>query len=114
MTTDTTTTGARDDRPRVLALWFSAAALTVLILAQASGLLDAPARAEMVASTGGVTMMTTRSSNLEPLIVVDDRTETLFVYKTEQGVCELWARESLPKLFDNARARVMGRSQGRP
>ena len=96
-------------RPGALALWATAAGLTALILAQAGGLLDGRAHADMASSVGGITMMTTRSGNLEPLFVVDDRTEQLYVYKVEQDKLELWDKRSLPELFTSARARRLGR-----
>jgi len=102
------TSAMRSERPRLVALWATAAVLTLLVLAQAGGLLDGRARAEMTGAVGGITMMTTRSGNLEPLFVVDDRTETLYVYKVEQDKLELWDKQSLPDLFANARARYLG------
>ncbi len=107
-TTARTSNAARPERPRVIALWTTAAAMTALILAQAGGLFDSNARADMASATGGISMMTTRSGNLEPLFVVDDRTETLYVYKVEQDKCVLWDKRSLPELFTHARARYLG------
>lgn len=86
------------------ALCLSAAALAGLIVAQGAGLFDSRAVGEMAISSAGVTMMTTRSGNTEPLFVVDDRTETLFVYKHERGRLELWSKHSLPELFARARS----------
>ncbi|MEZ6243918.1 MAG: hypothetical protein R3B57_12850 [Phycisphaerales bacterium] len=104
---DTTTT--RSERPQLVALWATAAGLALLILAQAGGLFDASARADMTAAIGGISMMTTRSGNQEPLFVVDDRTETLYVYKTGQDKCELWDKQNLPELFTSARTRYLGK-----
>jgi len=90
------------------ALCVSALVIGALIVAQGSGLFDASASADMTSSSAGVSMMTTRSSNSEPLFVVDDRTETLFVYKYDQRRFELWAKHSLPELFTAARNRTLG------
>lgn len=98
----------RSDRYAGAALCVSAAAIGALIIAQGSGVFDRSASAEMAISSAGLTMMTTRSSNTEPLFVVDDRTETLFVYKHGQGGFELWAKHDLPDLFTKARARSFG------
>ncbi len=108
MSTTTRTPASSGERSRIAALWATAAGLTTLILAQASGLLDAQAAADMTGEAGGITMMTTRSGNLEPLFVVDDRTETLYVYKVQQDNLELWDKQSLPEMFTNARARRLG------
>ncbi len=105
MNTDTNTP---DGRGAGAALCLSAVVIGALIIAQGSGLFDTRASAEMTTSSAGVSMMTTRSSNTEPLIVVDDRTETLFVYKYDQGRFELWAKHDLPELFNAARARSKG------
>jgi hypothetical protein len=90
------------------ALCLSAAVLAGLIVAQGAGLFDSRASADMAISSAGVTMMTTRSGNTEPLFVVDDRTETLFVYKHERGRLELWSKHSLPELFARARSGASG------
>ena len=103
-----TPTQARAERYTGAALCVSAAAIGALIIAQGAGVFDRSANAEMAISSAGLTMMTTRSSNTEPLFVVDDRTETLFVYKHGQGGFELWAKHDLPELFTQARARSTG------
>lgn len=102
------TTTPKSERYTNAALCVSAAAIGALIIAQGSGAFDRSAHAEMAIASAGVTMMTTRSSNTEPLFVVDDRTETLFVYKHGQGGFELWAKHDLPELFTQARARTLG------
>ncbi|MFI4897658.1 MAG: hypothetical protein ACIARR_07515 [Phycisphaerales bacterium JB059] len=97
-----------DTRISGAALCLSALVLGALIIAQGAGLFDSRASADMAISSAGVTMMTTRSGNTEPLFVVDDRTETLFVYKHERGRLELWSKHSLPDLFARARSGAAG------
>ncbi len=102
------TSASENSRGVGTALCLSAATIGALIIAQGAGFFDTRASADMTSSSAGVSMMTTRSGNTEPLFVVDDRTETLFVYKHDQTRFELWAKHSLPELFTEARARSVG------
>ncbi len=83
-----------------------------LIAIQSISLPVQNANAGMVSKTGGYTAMTVvggRTKSAEILLVIDDRNEDLFVYSAEQGrAVELRARESLPELFNTARAQSFG------
>ncbi len=101
-------TTSQTSRAAGAALCLSATAIGALIIAQGAGLFDTRASADMTIANAGISMMTTRSGNTEPLFIVDDRTETLFVYKHDQTRFELWAKHSLPELFTEARSRSVG------
>ncbi len=83
-----------------------------LIAIQSISLPVQNADAAMVSKTGGYTAMTViggRTKSAEILLIIDDRNEDLFVYSAEQGrAVELRARESLPELFNAARAQSFG------
>lgn len=68
------------------------------------------AHAGMVSSAGGHTVMTADGNNEDLLLVLDERSEELFVYRTDvnKGV-QLFQRMSLPEIFSDARARAVGR-----
>ena len=67
------------------------------------------AMADMVASTGDYTAMTTRTASQELLYVVDDRAEQLLIYEVNNArEIILLRREDLPSLFAAARARSGG------
>jgi len=86
-------------------LWVSAGVLAALTIVQGAGLLDRPAYADMVADTSGYTIMTTDGGTDEILVVIDDRQETLMVYRHQNRErLQLLDRESLPDLFTRARA----------
>ncbi|MFG0307089.1 MAG: hypothetical protein ACF8Q5_12835 [Phycisphaerales bacterium JB040] len=87
------------------ALWASAAILGGAVLLASSGAFEGQARAEMTASAGGYTTMTTDGGADEVLVVTDDRTESLMVFQVVSGKrLELLAKHSLPELFRDARA----------
>jgi hypothetical protein len=71
---------------------------------------DSEARAGMVSSAGGHTVMTADGNNEDLLLVLDGRNEELFVYRTDanRGV-QLFQRMSLPEVFNDARGRSLGR-----
>lgn len=116
MSTDpaTTTTHTPEPTParRLSPLALVAAFLTLLTLVQAFRLHDAEpqARAELVSRAGSVTALTANAGNEEILVVLDDRSEILLVYRTDtrNGVQQL-ARLPLQALFTDARARALGR-----
>ncbi|GJQ30546.1 MAG: hypothetical protein HBSAPP03_24300 [Phycisphaerae bacterium] len=93
-------------------LWASAIALGLLALVQGVRVADWPgeARAEMVARSGVVTVMTADGGNDDVLLVLDERAETVSIYKTDtrNGVQHVQTL-SLPTLFTEARARALGR-----
>jgi hypothetical protein len=91
-------------------LWASAFVLAGLIVMQA-GRFGGEARAEVVASTGGLTALTfTATSSEDMLAVIDSRSEELFIYRVEnQSNLELYRRYNLPRMFTDARAQGAGR-----
>lgn len=103
------------------ALWASAFVLAGLILVQmrlAGAVHAAPplfgdsslARAGMLAQAGGYTVLTSDVGNEDILVVLDSRNEELFIYHLEnQSSVQLLERQSLPGLFNEARARAQGR-----
>ncbi len=68
------------------------------------------ANAGMVSSAGSHTIMTADGNNEDLLLVLDERNEELFVYRTDasKGV-QLFQRMSLPEIFNDARGRSGGR-----
>ncbi len=104
------------------ALLAAAFVLAGMVLVQAGGrggdpgvdlsVLD-PARhaqAGLVSEVGGFTIMTAAAGNEEVLVVLDNRREELFVYKSDStGALELFQREGLARLFNDAKARTRGR-----
>mgnify|MGYP005836119763 CR=1 FL=1 len=110
-----TTTHTPEPAPRarrLSPLALVAAFLALLTLVQALRLHDAEpqARAELVSRAGSVTALTANAGNEEILVVLDDRSEILLVYRTDtrNGVQQL-ARLPLQALFTDARARALGR-----
>jgi hypothetical protein len=68
------------------------------------------AHAEMVSTAGPLTVMTAEGGNEEILLMLDGRAEHLSVYRVEnQSSLELYKRYDLPKVFNEARTRAMGR-----
>jgi len=87
-----------------IALWASAFVLGALLIVQAGRSADSAARAEMVASAGGYTLMTTRTQSGEILYVIDNLTEQFFIYNVEQQRdLVLVHKEDLKSLFTNAK-----------
>jgi hypothetical protein len=91
-------------------LWASGAALAALILVQASGLPGNAARAEMVSQAGEFTMLTTDSGTEEVLVVLDNRSEQLLIYRVKsQKTLELMQNVSVARLFESARQAAEGK-----
>lgn len=91
--------------PRSGWLWVSAGVLAALTIVQGSGLLDRPAYADMASDTSGYTIMTTDGGTDEIVVLIDDRQETLMVYRHQNRErLQLLDREPLPELFTRARA----------
>lgn len=85
-------------------LWVSAGVLAALTVVQGAGLLDRPAYAEMSSQKSSYAMMTTDGGSDEILVVLDDRNETLMVYRVENRQrVDLLDREALPEVFARAR-----------
>lgn len=94
-----------------LTLCLSALAIGLLILTAGRGGLstaDAAPLAE-VAQSGDYTALTCDGGNEDILVVLDGRTEQLFVYKVvNQTSVQLYQREDVARLFGDARARARG------
>lgn len=102
--TDLVTDAATAREGRGHWLWVSAGVLAALVVVQGAGLLDRPALAEMTASGGGYTIMTTDGGSNEVGLVIDERNETLLVYSVKnRREVRLENRQSLPELFTRAR-----------
>jgi len=96
-------------------LWFCAAILGCLVLLRAVSVNgqpfgDSAAHAGMVSRTGSMTVMTADAGNEDVLVMLDERGEYLYVYRTDTrtGV-QLMQRLPLGQLFTDARARNLGR-----
>lgn len=96
-------------------LWATAIGLAALVALQlghgpGGATLEQRALAEMVASVGDYTLMTTDGGNEELLFVLDNRNEQLLVYKVDQQrTMALLAREELDGVFASARSKLGGR-----
>ncbi|MEI7656911.1 MAG: hypothetical protein WCK33_02470 [Phycisphaerae bacterium] len=68
------------------------------------------ARAGMVSQAGQHTILTADANNEDLVLVLDERSEELLVYRTDinKGV-QLFQRLRLPEVFIDARARASGR-----
>lgn len=97
---------------RVSPLWLSAFALGVLALVQGVRLTGSSgvANAEMVSRAGSLSMLTADGGREDVLVILDERSETLMVYRTDtkEGV-QLLQRLPLQQLFTEARARTLGK-----
>jgi len=94
------------------ALTASAVVLAAMIIVQAGRLLGGdPARADLVATSGAVTMLTVEASNSnDVLLVLDGRSEELMAYKVEnQTNLELYKKYNVPRLMSEARSRHLGK-----
>lgn len=94
------------------ALTASALVLAALIIVQAGRLLGGDAaRADLVATSGAVTMLTVEASNSnDVLLVLDGRSEELMAYKVEnQANLELYKKYNVPRLMSEARSRHAGK-----
>ncbi len=90
-------------------LWASALVILALILVQSSRMAGNRAQAEMVSSSGGYTVMTADGGTDEVLLILDERSEELFVYRVEnQRSVDMKERISLSRLFTDARAAAQG------
>ncbi|MEM9166445.1 MAG: hypothetical protein AAGB48_05415 [Planctomycetota bacterium] len=114
MSSDTTHTPARHDL-----LWVTAFALAALIALQLGHRLhgnaelplpESPVLADMVASVGDYSAMTTAASEDEELLyVLDNRNEQLLVYQIgQQRSLVLLAREDLASVFARAQGLAGG------
>ena len=100
---------ASPSRTGSTALWASAVVLCGLILTQASNLGTGQAQAGLVSQVSELTAMTVRSGSEEVLMVLDNRTEELYVYQVQnQKSVQLMEKYSVPQMFINARLRAQG------
>lgn len=91
----------------------TAALLAAAILLRAGGLgtmpWDTDARADMIGASGDYVAMTTNGGVEELLFLVDGRSETLMVYRVQNGqFVQQSARQDLRELFTTARAAYLG------
>jgi hypothetical protein len=109
--TPTVTPNVAPTRPRpaaASALLASAFVLVALIVLQAGRLGEA--RADMVSSAGGLSVLTADTGSEESLFVLDSRKEELSVYRVvNQNSLELYRRYELPRVFGDARSKALGR-----
>jgi hypothetical protein len=95
-----------------MALSISALVLTLVVLTVAGrGLLPVAhaSAASEVAQSGDYTALTCDGGNEDILVVLDGRSEQLFVYKVlNQTSVQLYQREDVSRLFSDARARARG------
>jgi len=92
--------------------WLQASALVLLglVMAKAAPLFGGEARADMVARSGSYIVMTTDGGNEEVLVIIDERSETVSVYKVvNQQNVQLFQRADLRDIFTAARAKRHGR-----
>lgn len=91
-----------------LSLGALALALLIITIAGRPMLPEAAARG-LVAQSGDYTAMTVDGGNEEILVVLDGRSERLFVYKVlNQTSVQLYQREDVSRIFGDARARSRG------
>lgn len=91
-------------------LWASAVVVAALIIVQGGRLVGgAPARADLVSGLGAVTVMTVEGQSEDTILVADNRSEELMVYKVvNQNSLELFRTYNLSRLFSEARSRATG------
>lgn len=91
-----------------LALTVSAVSLAMLIMTVA-GRGVPEAKAAEVSQSGDYTAMTCDGGNEDVLVVLDGRSEQLFVYKVVNQVSvQLFQREDVGRLFADGRGRARG------
>jgi hypothetical protein len=92
------------------ALWASAFVLFALILIQAQPLIaqqgafrGTAQAAGMVSQVGPLTVMTADAGSDDVLLVLEGRSEDLYVYRSDRNGVQLQQRLSIPKLFTDAK-----------
>jgi hypothetical protein len=100
-------------RSRHSVLWASAFVLFAMVLIQSQPLFAQPfgdhaARAGMVSQVGQLTVMTADAGGDDVLLVLEGRSEELFVYRTDRNGIQLQQRMQVPKLFQDAKALSTG------
>jgi len=93
-------------------LWVSAFVLLVLVLMQAQPLMAQlgghaaeahAAQGGMVSQVGQLTVLTADAGGDDVLLVLEGRSEELFVYRADRNGVQLQQRMAIPKLFQDAR-----------
>jgi hypothetical protein len=93
------------DSPMIVCALLLAVFLGVVL----SPMVNQTAKAEMIAESGHLVTMTAKGGNEDVLVILDNRTEHLTVYKVgQQNALELVQRLDLPELFQSARAKRLG------
>lgn len=103
----------------VPALWVAAGVLLGLFFfdgqatdaqLQIKGLTSKAHAGGMISHSGTFAALTNETNNEDLLIVLDQRTESLLVYRTDaQRGIDLQQRVALPRIFEDARVRAVGR-----
>lgn len=104
-------------RAAVPALWMIAGVLLGVALfrgddssAQVIRGLANRASAGMVSRSGNYAVLTNESGNEDLLVVLDERTESVLVYRSDpQKGIELQQKLSVPRAFEDARLRTIGK-----
>lgn len=100
---------AHDRRSGVVMLSVLAAGLAGLLGVEIARPPGNTAEAGMVSQAGGLTVMTADAGNEDVLVVLDERNEALFTYRTDSRLgIELMQKIPLQQLFAEARARSLG------
>lgn len=90
--------------PASIGLSLLACALGAACLVRVLSLTTSPAAAEMVTSIPGeLTVLTADAGSEDVLLLLDNRSERLMVYKTTQNGLQLFASQGLRELFTRAR-----------
>jgi hypothetical protein len=98
---------ATTSRAGNIALTISALVLLAVLVVVAGR--PAPAAAAEVSQSGDYTALTCDGGNEDILVVLDGRTEQLFVYKVQnQNSLQLMQREDVSRIFSDARSRLGG------
>jgi hypothetical protein len=91
-------------------LWASAFVLFALIMIQAEpliaqqgGVLGKSAQAGMVSQVGQITVMTADAGSDDVLLVLEGRSEDLYVYRTDRNGIQLQQRMPVSKVFQDAK-----------
>ena len=113
MSKEQVASGTSEPKTRPSALWASAFVLIALLLIQAQPLLAQPfaqhsAQGGMVSQVGQLTVMTAEAGNDDVLLVLEGRSEELFVYRADRNGVQLQQRLQVPKLFQDAKALAIG------
>jgi hypothetical protein len=110
MSGDTTINNAAPATRRSSLLWVSAFVLLALLLMQAQPLLaqlggggGGHAQGGMVSQVGPLTVLTADAGGDDVLLVLEGRSEELFVYRADRNGVQLQQRMAIPKLFQDAR-----------